>query len=404
MAAQEYQAPESVGRLQQRALIIGGMAVVVSILGAVRSPGDFYQSYLVSFLLILGLTVGSLGLVMLQHLVSGHWGIIIRRPLEAATRTLPLMAIAFLPIALFGMPHLYSGHADDKGWLNAPATGEGALSDFQKSYLTTQGIFGFYGRAVIYFGIWLVLMFIFNVLSKQQDANPEDRTVRLRFKMLAGPGIILYVFVMSFAAIDWVMSISPHWASTIYGFLFVAGQLISSMAFMIAVVVLLARTEPFAGVLQKRHLHDLGKLLLTFVMLWAYFDFSQLLIIWSGNQPEEITFYRTRLYGGWGVVAVIVLVFHFFVPFFLLLSQDVKRNAKVLPKIAMWLIFMRLVDLFWMTRPEFTSRAMPTWLDIVLPLGLGGLWLGFFAFNLKQCPLLPLGDPKLAEAIEHHEH
>jgi hypothetical protein len=302
------------------------------------------------------------------------------------------------------MRYLYSGHGDEKGWLNAPSTGEGALSDFQKSYLTTQGIFGFYGRAVIYFGIWLVLMWIFNRFSRRQDANREDRALRRRFKMLAGPGIILYVFVMTFAAIDWVMSLSPHWASTIYGFLFVAGQLISSMSLMIAVVVLLARTEPFASVLQKRHLHDLGKLLLAFVMLWAYFDFSQLLIIWSGNQPEEISFYRTRLYGGWGIVAVIVLVFHFFVPFFLLLSQDVKRNAKVLPKIAIWLIFMRLVDLFWMTRPEFSSRAMPTWLDVVLPIAVGGLWLGLFAFNLKQMPLLPLGDPDLEKAIERHEH
>jgi len=404
MAAQEYQAPESVSRLQQRAYLVGGIALLVSIFGAVRTPELFFPSYLMSFLLILGLTVGSLGLLTLQHLTGGHWGIIIRRPLESATRALPLMVVAFLPIVLFGMRHLYSGHEKETGWLNAPPTGEGALSDFQKSYLTTHGIFGFYGRAVIYFGIWLLLMFTFNILSKRQDANPEDRALRLRFKMLAGPGIILYVFVMTFASIDWVMSLSPHWASTIYGFLFVAGQLISSMSLMIAVVVLLARSEPFASALQKRHLHDLGKLLLAFVMLWAYFDFSQLLIIWSGNQPEEITFYRTRLYSGWGVVAVIVLVFHFFVPFFLLLSQDVKRNSKVLPRIAIWLIFMRLVDLFWMTRPEFTSRAMPTWLDIVLPLALGGLWLGFFAFNLKQCPLLPLGDPELAEAIKHHEH
>jgi len=139
-------------------------------------------------------------------------------------------------------------------------------------------------------------------------------------------------------------------------------------------------------------------------MLWAYFGFSQLLIIWSGNLPEEISFYRTRLYGGWGVVAVIVLVFHFFVPFFLLLSRDLKRNARLLPKVAIWLIFMRLVDLFWLTRPEFTSNAMPNWLDIAAPLALGGLWLYFFAFNLKRQPLLPLGDPKLEEAIEHHEH
>ena len=401
MAAQEYQAPESVSRLQQRAYFVGGVALLVSIFGAVRAPELFFPSYLMSFLLILGLTVGSLGLLMLQHLTSGHWGIIIRRPLESATRALPLMVITFLPIAIFGMKYLYMGHGEGKGWLNAPATGEGALSDFQKTYLTSSG---FYTRAVIYFVIWLGLMFIFNVSSKQQDLNPQDRALRFRLKMLAGPGIILYVFVMTFASIDWAMSLSPHWASTIYGFLFVAGQLISSMSLMIAVVVLLARTEPFASVLQKRHLHDLGKLLLAFLMLWAYFDFSQLLIIWSGNQPEEISFYRTRLYSGWGVVAVIVLVFHFFVPFFLLLSQDVKRNAKVLPRIAIWLIFMRLVDLFWMTRPEFTSRAMPTWLDVVLPLALGGLWLGFFAFNLKQCPLLPLGDPELAEALEHHEH
>ena len=211
---------------------------------------------------------------------------------------------------------------------------------------------------------------------------------------------------MTFAAIDWVMSISPHWASTIYGFLFVAGQLIS-------VDVADDRDRGAAGAHradgradpERATLHDLGKLLLAFVMLWAYFDFSQLLIIWSGNQPEEITFYRSRLYGGWGVVAVIVLIFHFFVPFFLLLSRDLKRNCALLPKVAIWLIFMRLVDLFWMTRPEFTAQRVAQ-LD-----GYGGAhrrWSdcgsAYFAFNLQKMPLLPLGDPNLAEAIAHHEH
>ena len=395
MAEQEYQAPESVGRLQQRAFIVGAIALVIALYGAVRAPELFYRSYLMSFMLVLGLAVGSLGLLMLQHLVNGHWGIIIRRSLESATRTLPLIAALFLPIVFFGMKYLYSA------WLEPDELRKEPLSQFQQTYLTAGR---FQVRALIYFIIWLALMVIFNSLSKQQDANREDRALRRRLIVLAGPGIILYVFVMTFAAIDWVMSLSPHWASTIYGFLFVAGQLISSMSLMIAVVVLLARSEPFASVLQQRHLHDLGKLLLAFVMLWAYFDFSQLLIIWSGNQPEEISFYRTRLYGAWGVVAVIVVIFHFFVPFFLLLSRDLKRDAKVLPKIAIWLIFMRLVDLYWMTRPEFTSRAVPTWLDVVLPIAFGGLWLGVFAFNLKQMPLLPLGDPKLAEAIEHHEH
>jgi hypothetical protein len=302
--------------------------------------------------------------------------------------------VLFIPI-LFGMKYLYSA------WLDAPASGEGALSKFQQGYLTAGG---FRVRAVIYFVIWGLLVFLFNRWSREQDANHDDLAVRRRLKVVAGPGIILYVFVMTFAAIDWVMSLSPHWASTIYGFLFIAGQLISSMSLMIAVVVLLARTGPFTGVLQSRHIHDLGKLLLAFVMLWAYFDFSQLLIIWSGNQPEEITFYRTRLYSEWGVVAVIVVIFHFFVPFFLLLSRDLKRNTKLLPRVAVWLIFMRLVDLFWMTRPEFTARAWPGVWDLAAPLAAGGLWFFVFAGQLKQLPLLPLGDPNLAEAIAHHEH
>src|SRR5947199_6498069 len=394
MIAQDYKAPESVGRLQRGAFIIGAIGLLLGIVGWLRTPEQFYKSYLPGFMLVLGLTMGSLGLLMLQHLTGGHWGIVIRRPLEAATRTLWLVVMLFIPI-LIGMPTLYNA------WLSPELRKEAPLSDFQQHYLTYNP---FILRSAIYFIIWIGLVVVFNRLSAQQDVNREDRALRRRLKMLAGPGIILYVVVMSFAVIDWVMSISPHWASTIYGFLFVAGQLISAMSLMIAVVVLLARSEPFDHVLQTRHLHDLGKLLLAFIMLWAYFDFSQLLITWSGNQPEEISFYRTRLYGGWGVVAVIVLVFHFFVPFFLLLSQDLKRNRKVLPRIAMWLILMRLVDLFWMTRPEFTSRAVPTWLDLLLPIALGGLWLGFFAFNLKQCPLLPLGDPGLAEAIKHHEH
>jgi hypothetical protein len=346
------------------------------------------------YLLVLGLALGSLGLLMLQHLTGGHWGIVIRRPLESATRTLPLLAVLFLPI-VFGMKYLYGA------WLDPERVREAPLSDLQQGYLTAHW---FYIRAVIYFAVWIGLMFIFNRWSREQDVNQADRALRRRFKMLAGPGIILYVFVMTFAAIDWVMSISPHWASTIYGFLFVAGQLISAMSLMIAVVVLLSRTAPMAGLIQKRHIHDLGKLLLAFVMLFAYFDFSQLLIIWSGNQPEEITFYRSRLYGEWGVVAVIVLLFHFFVPFFLLLSRDLKRNYRLLPKVAMWMIFIRLVDLFWMTRPEFTSRAIPSWIDFVVPIALIGLWVAFFAFNLQKLPLLPLGDPKLAEAIAHHEH
>jgi hypothetical protein len=256
----------------------------------------------------------------------------------------------------------------------------------------------------MYFVVWLFLVYIFNSMSRQQDTNRDDRALRARLKFWAGPGILLYVFGMTFAAIDWSMSLSPHWASTIYGFLFVAGQAISAMALMILVVVMCSHAAPLSNILQKRHLHDLGKLLFAFNMLWAYFGFSQLLIIWSGNQPEEISFYRSRLFGGWGVVAVLVLVLHFFIPFFALLSRDLKRNQAILPRIAMWLIAMRCLDVYWWTRPEFTSSALPSRWDLATLLALGGIWLWFFAFQLKQLPLLPLGEPKLAEAIAHHEH
>jgi hypothetical protein len=395
MTAQEYKAPESVNRLQNGGFAVGAIALVLSVFLTLNKPEVFFHSYLMGYMLILGLALGSLGLLMLQHLTSGQWGIMIRRPLESATRTLPLLFILFMPIFFFGMKYLYGA------WLDPERVKAEPLSEMQVGYLT-RNWFGV--RAALYFLVWFGLVFFFNRWSRRQDIDRDDRALRRKFKMLAGPGIILYVFVVSFAAIDWVMSITPHWASTIYGFLYVAGQLISSMALMIIVVVLLARSGPLTGILQKRHLRDLGGLLFTFIMLWAYFSFSQLLIIWSGNLPEEISFYRSRLYGSWGAVAIVVLIFHFFVPFFLLLSSDLKRNLRLLPKVAMWMIFMRLVDLYWMSQPDFMKTAFPGALNILLPIALLGIWLGYFAWNLKREPLLPLGDPKLAEAILSHEH
>ncbi|HUL34745.1 MAG TPA: hypothetical protein VL128_12735 [Candidatus Eisenbacteria bacterium] len=400
MTAQEYRAPASVNRLQSGGLVVGVLGVFLALAGWMKSPADFFQSYIFSYMLVLGLTLGSLGLLMLQHLTGGIWGIMIRRPLEAASRTIWLMLVLFVPVVM-GMKYLYSGNGAETGWLNAPKAGEHALSSFQKSYLTSGG---FLARAALYFVIWIVLTWVFNAWSSSQDQQADGEPLKQKMKRVAAPGVILYILAMTFASVDWVMSISPRWASTIYGFIFVGSQAISSMALMIAIIVLLAASEPFKEIVTKRHLHDLGKWLFAFNMLWAYFAFSQLLIIWSGNQPEEISFYRSRLHGQWGVVAVIVLLFSFAIPFLLLLSRDVKRTASVVSKVAMWMIFMRLVDMYWMTKPEFTARALPTWLDVVVPVALVGLWLGIFAMNLKQRPLLPLGDPKLSEALVQHEH
>lgn len=391
MTEQNYKAPESTARLSQRAFFVGLLGLAACAAGYISNAEQFFRSYLIGYLLTLGVALGCLGLLMLQYMTGGHWGILIRRPLEAATRTLPLLAVLFLPIAA-GLRHLYVW----TGPMNEP------LSKFQQGYLTAQG---FLSRAVLYFGIWLLLSLLLNRWSLEQDTNTEDRALRRRFQLLSGPGILLYVFTVTFAAVDWVMSLSPHWASTIYGFLFVAGQAISAMALMIIVIVMLARSEPMSRVLQPRHLHDLGKLLFAFVMLWAYFSFSQFLIIWSGNLPEEILFYHSRLSGSWGVVAVLLLLFHFALPFLLLLSRDIKRSAKLLPKVAAAIIFMRAVDLFWLTGPEFFPSGFHlSWLDFAAPFGIGGIWLAWFARQLQERPLLPLGDPNLAEAIEHHAH
>jgi len=400
MNAQDFQAPVNVNRAQTLGWMIGGIALVLAVVGAVTAPDKFIRAYLFSYLFVLGLTLGSLGLLMLQHLTGGRWGVVLRRPLEAASRNIWLLLVLFVPI-VWGMKYLYNGNGTDLGWMNSPKTGEHALTAWQQGYLTTSG---YLIRAVIYFVIWFALVLIFNAWSKQQDSNTEDRYLRRRLKMYSGPGIILYVLSMTFAAIDWVMSISPHWASTIYGFIFVAGQAISAMCLMIITVILLSRFEPYSGFLRGPRLHDLGKLLFAFNMLWAYFDFSQLLIIWSGNLPEEISFYRTRLYSQWGVVALLVVTCTFALPFLILLSQHVKRTPSLISKVALWMLFFRVVDLYWMTRPEFTSSAVPDWRDIVTPVALVGIWVGFFALNLKQRPILPLGDPKLGEVLAaHHE-
>ena len=271
MSAQNYMAPASVGRLQQRALTVGILGLALMMFGASASPAQFFRSYLVGYLFALGVTLGCLGLLMLQHLTGGHWGVVIRRPLESATRTLPILAVLFVPLG-FGLRQLYA-------WTGPM---EKPLSRFQMSYLT---IPGFLTRAAIYFAIWILLMLLLNSWSLQQDARPE-RALRRKLQMLSGPGIVLYVFTMTFAAVDWVMSLSPHWSSTIYGFLFVGGQAVSAMALMIAVAVLLGQSEPMSGILQPRHLHDLGKLLLAFVMLWAYFALRKTGFLPEGSLPK----------------------------------------------------------------------------------------------------------------------
>jgi hypothetical protein len=388
MNAMQYSAPEIVGRWQQRALLVGAAALAVSVVGAFFNRTQFFRSYLLGFLFWMGIALGSLAILMLQHLTGGAWGLVIRRPLESATRTLPLLAVFFIPLA-FNLPPVYT-------W-----TQRGTLPPHKAVYLT---IPFFLFRAAIYFAAWMLLMFLANKWSRQQDAN-GDAALKRKLARLSGPALVLLGFLITFAAVDWIMSLDPAWFSSIFGVLILGGQLVSAMALMIAVCAGLGNQQPMEDVYQSRHYHDLGKLLLAFVMLWAYFSVSQLIIIWSGNLTEEIPWYLHRLNGGWRWIGLLLVVFNFVLPFFFLLSRDLKRRGKLLAWVSLLLLAARLVDVYWLTAPEFWPGAIHFhWMDIALPLGIGGIWLALFFRGLRQLPLLPIGDRQLGKAIEHEAH
>ena len=382
-------APPVAQTIRQRSLIVGVTFAVMSIIGAIIKPDEFFPAYLLGFMAWLGVTLGCMAILMLQYMTGGAWGMVIRRILEAGTRTLPLLVLLFIPI-LFGLPKLYV-------WARpAEIAGDKHLQEITHAYLNFSG---FLLRAIIYFTTWSVLVYFLNRWSAEQD-NPVTPDISRRFSVLSGPGLVLYGFSMSFAAIDWVMSLSPHWISTIYPLIFLAGQVLSALGFVVAIETILFRYKPVSELLKPEHVHDHGKLILTFVMLWAYFSFSQWLIIWAGNLPEEISWFVRRLNGWWGLVGLFLAAFHFAVPFVLLLSRQFKRNVRTLVWLAVWLMFMRLVDLFWMIEPTFHPQLHVTVWDIVVPIGIGGLWLAYFFRNLKGRPLLPLHDPHSREILE----
>jgi hypothetical protein len=356
-------------------------------------PAQFFHAWLISYMLVAGITLGSLALVMLQHLSGGAWGLVIRRVLESATRTLPLVALLFLPL-LLGLQRLYA-------WARPAEVAHEELLLHKRPYLNVPF---FLTRALIYFAVWLALAYFLNKWSREQDAQ-HDPTLARRFQLLSSGGLVAYAITMTFAAIDWVMSLEPEWFSTMFGLLMIGGQALSALAFVIAVVVLLARFEPLTRVLTPSHLHDLGKLMLAFVMLWAYLSFSQFLIIWSGNLPEETPWYIRRLNGGWQYIGLALVVLHFVLPFFLLLSRDLKRHGRRLALVALLVIVMRFVDLFWLIAPaQRTGHLALHWLDVAALIGIGGVWLGAFAWQLQKRPLLPLNDPELDAVLREARH
>ncbi len=385
--------PPVVKTIQQRSLIVGVVFAVIAALGAWLRPEEFFRAYLLAFMAWLGVTLGSMAILMLRHLTKGAWGMVIRRILGAAMRCVPLMVALFIPL-LFGIRRLYIWARP----LDAIADKHlrEHLEEITRTYLTVNG---FIIRAAIYFAIWWALSFFLTKWSAEQD-HPPMRDNSARFKALSGPGLILYGFTITFAAIDWIMSIDPSWISTIFGLSFLIGQVLSALCFAVVVERILFRYKPMSELLKPDQVHDHGNFMLAFIMVWAYFAFSQWLIIWAGNLPEEITWYMRRLHGGWGYVGLFLVLFHFAVPFVMLISRPFKRDITRLVWLAAWLLLMRYVDLFWIIEPNFSTTFNLTWLDVVVPIAMGGLWLAYFFRNLSTMPLVPAYDVYAVEVLE----
>ena len=395
-----FEAPAEISRWRTLALGIGGILSIVILVVALIFPEqreDALRAWLLGFIFWAGIGIGGLGILLLQYLTGGAWGVVIRRLAEAASRTLPIIALLFVPVAL-GMTYIYE-------WTHLLHKND-PIVQWKKPYLNIEW---WLIRAVMYFALWGIMAFFLNRWGLRQDraTNAEEATKMLTdASKFSGPTMVFYVLVVSFAAIDWVMTLDPHWFSTIWGLLFAVGWALSFFCFAVTIWAALADKEPYNRILGKRHFHDVGKLMLALVMVWAYFNFSQFLIIWSGNLPEETRWYLQRMEGTWGVIGILLIVFHFAFPYLVLLNRDVKRNSKWLAAVAVFILVLRVVDMFYLIGPSPRTSGhgggfhISIW-DFIAPFAVGGIWLWYFFGELLKRPLLPINDPFLESAIEH---
>ena len=377
-------------RIRRRAFALGIAALILAVLDGIRAPEQFFRSYLLGFVFWLGFPLGCAAFLMVHHLTGGFWGLPVRRPLEAATRTLPLLAALALPL-LLGLGRLYT-------WTHPNLVAADADLKFKQQYLNLPF---FLVRNVIYFAVWWTLIRRLNRWSDDQDRTGDPR-LAVRLEALSGPGLVLYGLTVTFFSIDWIMSLEPHWFSTIFGMMFMVLQVLSGLSLAILVAGMLSHREPVADTITPDRLNDLGNLVLTFVMLWAYLAFSQFLIIWAGNLIKEIPWYVTRAEGGWAIVAIVIIFLSFAIPFYLLLMRAIKRRVETLSSLCGALIVVTFLDVYWVVAPSY-EKAGPRFylLDFLLPVGMGGIWVAAFVRQLKSRPLLPLHDPRFAGALEH---
>jgi hypothetical protein len=378
-------------RIQRLQSLAGGMAVVglvLTLLGFFMAPKAFYQSWLYAYMFWIGVTLGSLGFLLLHHAVGGGWGFLIRRFLEAGTRMFPVMLILFAPV-LLGMHDLYE-------WTHAEEVARDPVLAAKQAYLNQPF---FVARFLLYFAIWIGLSALLRNWSAPLEQRADARAFN-RLNLLGGGGILIYVLTVTFMAVDWVMSLTPHWFSSIIGLLFTVMQGLSTLALMLVLWAFLMGGEPLTDEVPKGFFRDLGNLMLATVLLWAYMSFSQYLIQYSGNLAEEAPWFVDRRQAGWGVYSLALIPLHFALPFLvLLLGSGVKRSPRRLAQIAGVIIFMRFVDLFWWVAPTFRDHPYVTASDLGTPLLIGGIWLYLWAGHLRGKSLVPLHDPRLEAGL-----
>jgi hypothetical protein len=367
------------------ALGIGCAGLALCVYGWTLTPRLFFIAWLFAELVWLGVALGCMAFLMIHLLTAGKWGWPVRRFFEAAATTLPLLAVLFVPL-FFGMSALYP-------WANAAAIATDKVLQHKHGYLNQPLVIV---RAVIVFGIWILLAHLLNKWSRAQDAT-QDLGPTKKLRRLSGPGLVIYPLTITVIFVDWVMSLEADWYSTIFPILICIGQMLSGLAFVILLLAWLGPRSALAEIVGPENFHHLGSLLLAFTMLWAYIAFSQLLVIWSGDLPHEISWYLHRIAGGWRWVMVFLVLFHFFGPFFLLLSRQLKRSRRSLTAIAALMFLAHVVDVWWMIAPSFYPGGIyVSWLDAAALFGVGGVWLWLFLHNLERKELIPLNDPRFA--------
>jgi hypothetical protein len=421
---QSLAAPPELAAWRMRALIVGVVFGVVSLLAFCWTPegrNHLLRAYLAGYMTCFNLAGGALCILMLQYVSGGKWGLLLRRPLEAMTRTLPLIAVLFIPIIALGR-HLYQWMAYPTQESTQGAFAQGIIdkeqaltANFKRPMLNPSMLIV---ESVGIFAILLLFMYLLNKWSLQREADPARGTEasyeywRTKFENLSGPGILIYVIVMSVGAIVWIKSLDVTWYSSIWGLQFLVAQGYGVLAFSILSVILLSRYEPMRTLLRTTEQHDLGKFLFAFVMLNIYLTFAEFLIIWSGNLPDEIPWYLARIHGGWWTICSLDFIAHWLIPFTLLLSRDLKRNKRKMTWITCWMLFARVVDMFWLVEPNFkyakgnlVGEPLSVLAYFTVPVAMLGIWVAYYLTQLMQRPLVAVNDPHLEEILEpEHAH